>query len=367
MVHIDLEAVWTSPAGYHLCEMCKETFKDISVGPFGRLYTRNDLAGIKPPDTTFGPYIVTGGVNMLYGKWGSAKSFLALSWAAALTTGIPWNGYTTEPTNVIYWAAEGLNGLHSRLSAWETYHETVIPDDRFRVPQRSPALDKQTAFYSLAQLVDEAKATHLIIDTLIRIKGGLRENEADELGGYLLTELAHQICNEYGCSVTLVHHVGHEAKDRPRGSSSITDNVDGLYEIRNTGAGIRTLYVRKLKDQSFEDTPDNLRLISVGESAVLEPTVAVPLTDQQNEVLKALEQLSPRGEWIPSTIISAKAGVHRNRVREALGKLVGGFVDYRLGRGQASEYRLVRGARPIQEEVPGFGSVHPPDDMPDPY
>lgn len=336
--------------------------------PFGILYTRSMLEHIPPPETIYGPYIIRGGVNMLYGKWGTAKSFLLLSWAAHLATGTPWNGHTTkEPENVLYWAAEGQGGLHPRLTAWEQHHGVTIPDTAFIVPQKSPALDRDQTFDALSEVIDRTKARHLFIDTLIRVKGALRENEADELGGYLLTELAHRICREHDVSVTLAHHVGHEAKDRPRGSSSIADNLDGLYEIRDAGVGIKTLQVRKLKDQPSETTPDNFRLLPIGDSAVLIPTEDIPLTESGQEVLRALEEASRNGEWVSQTNLSGMAGVHRNTVATQLKALVGTKVDYRHRSGRSAEYRLIRRTDATQPDLHKDPIVQVPDDLPDPW
>jgi hypothetical protein len=336
--------------------------------PFGILYTRSMLEHIPPPETIFGPYIISGGVNMLYGKWGSAKSFLMLSWAAHLATGVPWNGHQREPENVLFWAAEGQGGLHGRLTAWEAHHGTRIEDSAFIVPQKSPSLDRDTSYEALAEVVERTKARHLFIDTLIRVKGSLRENEADELGGYLLSELAHRICVEYGCSVTLAHHVGHEAKDRPRGSSSIADNLDALYEIRDGGAGIKTLHVRKLKDQPMDTPPDNFRLVPVADSAVLVPTEDIPLTDAGRDVVAALEDAADTGDgWISQTRLVDLSGRSKNLVRDTLRPLLGTLVDKRTRPGKSTEYRLIQGNPQPSLEVSKIPNVHPSDDLPDPW
>jgi hypothetical protein len=341
---------------------------DRDANPFGILYTRTMLEHIPPPETLYGPYIISGGVNMLYGKWGSAKSFLMLSWAAHLATGTPWNGYQRDPENVLFWAAEGQGGLHGRLTAWEQHHDAQIHPPALIVPQKSPSLDRDVTFDALGEVIERTKARHLFIDTLIRVKGTLRENEADELGGYLLTELAHRICVEYDCSVTLAHHVGHEAKDRPRGSSSIADNLDALYEIRDGGAGIKTLHVRKLKDQPMDTPPDNFRLIPVADSAVLVPTDDIPLTDAGRDVVAALEDAADVGDgWISQTRLTDLSGRSKNLVRDTLRPLLGTMVDKRTRPGKSTEYRLIQGNPQPQVEVSKIPNVHPSDDLPDPW
>ena len=356
----------------------KTPTQKVEAGPFGKIYTRSDLADLKPPATVFGSYIVSGGVNMLYGQWGSLKSFLLLTWAAHLATGTPWNGHHIEqPETVLFWAPEGQGGLHGRLSAWETHHGLLIPDHRLRIPQKSPKLDKDESFVALARLVEETEASHLMIDTLIRVKGDLAENASDEVGGYLLTELAHRICDEYGCTVVTSHHVGHEAKDRPRGSSSISDNVDGLFQIKEAGNGIRSLHVRKLKDQPFDTAPDHLRLLQVDDSAVLVPADNLIVSDSQTKAVAALTRLGPNGEWVNQRRLAAAADLHLNTLRTSLHDLIGVTVDYREGKGTASEYRLLHEPNPSQPalrkpsdneaEVYKSAVVHPPDELPDPF
>ena len=351
-------------------ELAHQALQSAPETPFGTIYTRSELANLPAPETIYGPYIVKGGVNMLYGRWGTAKSFLVLSWAASLTTGTPWNEHNgVPPQNVIYWAAEGQGGLHHRLQAWEHHHGTPVPDMRFRVPQRSPALDREETYVALAKLVEEVEAHHLMIDTLIRVKGTLRENEADELGGYLLTELAHQICDEYGCSITLVHHIGHEAKDRPRGSSSITDNLDALYEIRDAGGDIKALSVKKLKDQPMDAEPDYFELRQVRDSAVLVPTKRIIVSDDAKTILDQMRQLGPDGQWVTKAVLAAACGWSDNTLRTKVAPLIGKALDYEEGRGKPSQYRLIPENEPEKTPLEGAqnGIAHPKSELPDPF
>jgi len=91
------------------------------------LLNRTALKALPDPEPLVDGVLDQGTVALLYGKWGSGKSFIALDWAASVATGRAWQGRSTEQRRVLYVAAEGAFGFKGRVDA----HRRP-PDDRVR-------------------------------------------------------------------------------------------------------------------------------------------------------------------------------------------------------------------------------------------
>lgn len=83
-----------------------------------RVVDREALSRLPKPTPMIGETLDRGNVAMLAGMWGSAKSFVALDWAACIATGKPWQGRRVDRGRVLYVIAEGAQGLSVRLDAW---------------------------------------------------------------------------------------------------------------------------------------------------------------------------------------------------------------------------------------------------------
>lgn len=92
------------------------------------LLSREDLRNLPEPEPLIDNVLDRGTTALLYGMWGTAKSFIALDWAACVATGKPWQGRETGPGRVLYVAAEGANGHRGRADAWEAGWQRDIGD-----------------------------------------------------------------------------------------------------------------------------------------------------------------------------------------------------------------------------------------------
>jgi hypothetical protein len=73
------------------------------------------------------------------------------------------------------------------------------------------------------------------VDTLSQTFAG-DENSATDIAGYL-RQLNAGIRARFNCTVIVIHHSGHAATERPRGSSAITANVDFMLGAYRPDAG----------------------------------------------------------------------------------------------------------------------------------
>ncbi|MCK6431873.1 MAG: AAA family ATPase [Aquabacterium sp.] len=204
-------------------------------------------------------------IGMMFGGSGTFKSFLMLDCALHVAHGMPWMGRRTRQGPVIYIAAEGGAGLWSRIDAWHRARSLSWGDLPFYVVPA--ALDLQADAW---RVVDAAQAVGVcpalvIVDTLSQTYAG-EENSAGEMAAYL-RELGARFRMMWGCAVMLVHHTGHNATERPRGSSVIRANVDFLLgAFRDEKEMLATVTCVKQKDgELFDDAVFQLRVMDIGE------------------------------------------------------------------------------------------------------
>ena len=164
-------------------------------------------------------------MGMIFGASGTFKSFLALDLCLSVANGKAWTGRKTDFGAVGYMAAEGGAGIYKRIVAWQ---DRVPPPDNFHVctvPLLLSAKDEVAALrQSIIALPEIPKL--IVIDTLSQTFAG-DENSSSDIASYLRM-INSEIREPFGATVLVIHHSGHSASERPRGSSAITANVDFL-------------------------------------------------------------------------------------------------------------------------------------------
>lgn len=171
-------------------------------------------------------------LGMIFGASGTYKSFLAIDHALHVAHGINWATRKTVEAPVVYLAAEGGAGIYRRVQAWHKHHELEFPDN-FHVCISPLVLSIERHVDLLVKAIEKmAKKPRLIyIDTLSQTFNG-EENSASDISNYLRL-INSNIRSHFNCTVIVIHHSGHAASERPRGSSAITANVDfmiGVYK-----------------------------------------------------------------------------------------------------------------------------------------
>jgi AAA domain len=196
---------------------------------------------------------------------------------------LQWLGRKTKAGEVVYIAAEGGLGLLSRIEAWHQRHGLDPSKARFRVCVRPLMLDKGGDIKALSDAIAEGEPPALIvIDTMAQTMTG-DENEAQAMSTYLRA-IGTYLRARYGAAVLIVHHTGHNAGDRARGSSAIGGNTDFVFRIDRPGdqmaAGMHCL---KQKDgDKGEVIPFVLERRTVGEDEDGEPVTSLVAFHQDN-------------------------------------------------------------------------------------
>lgn len=236
-------------------------------------------------------------VGVFFGGGGTFKSFIALDLALHVAHGLPWLGRRTKQGPVLFIAAEGGAGIWSRVQAWHTDRKLRWQDAPVQVVPAAVSLATDSW-----RVVDAAQAkgitpSMVVVDTLSQTYAG-EENSANEMAAYL-RELGMRFRQLWQCAVLVIHHSGHVATERPRGSSAIRNNVDFLMgAFRDETEMLATVSCIKQKDgELFPDATFSMRKVTLG-------------TDEDGDTVTSLvaRHLSSAEEVSEAMISEASAG-----------------------------------------------------------
>lgn len=223
---------------------------------------------------------------IVFGPPGAGKSFVVQDMAACIATGIDFHGHDCKQGRVIYVIGEGKSGVSRRLRAWAFDREIAldksVPFEA--VPLAVPMLDKQ-AVAAVCQSIEASQNSSqppalIILDTLARNFGEGDENSTQDMTKFIAA--VHELMEKFGCTVLIVHHSGHAAPERARGSSALKGAADTEFRVKQDGKKIVSFELTKSKDGPLQ-TPMkfNFKPIELGQrrdgssygSAVLTPAV----------------------------------------------------------------------------------------------
>lgn len=187
-------------------------------------------------------------LGMIFGASGTFKSFIALDYQLHRAWSLHWCGRKTRPGVPVFIAAEGGTGLIRRIKAWHIGRGLDWHQCTMRVVIVPLLLLRQAPALAEAIVSAGVEPADIVVDTLSQTFEG-NENAADEIAAYLRALRTHLV-ERFLCTVTVVHHSGHGATERPRGSSAIQANVDFLLGVFRQGddSMVSTVECLKLKD-----------------------------------------------------------------------------------------------------------------------
>lgn len=163
---------------------------------------------------------------MMYGRWGTGKSTLAIEISGAIAQGKPWHGHKVKQGRVIYIASEDAYGTRARLRALLKDQGITLDDldGRFLEIVSRPHLLKPDEIQELIRDLTPFGPSLIVIDTLSRATAGADENSVKDMS--LAIENAQSIINATGASVLFIHHTGKDESRGARGSSALPGGVD---------------------------------------------------------------------------------------------------------------------------------------------
>lgn len=204
-------------------------------------------------------------VGMIFGASQAFKSFVAIDAACHVVHGMPWLGKRTRKGPVVYIAAEGGAGIWKRVQAWHKARGIPFNDDVdfFVIPM---AVELRAEAWRVVEAVQALGITPamVVVDTVSQTYTG-EENSASDMAAYL-RELGNRFRALWHCAVALLHHTGHNATERPRGSSAILANLDWAHGVfRDEKEMMATVTNPKQKDvEPFADKTFSLTVQTIG-------------------------------------------------------------------------------------------------------
>lgn len=219
-----------------------------------KLLCRQDLHNLPSPEPLIDDVLDQGTTALLYGPWGSGKSFIALDWALSVATSRAWQTRATEERSVLYVAAEGAFGYRARVDAWEQGWQTKIQHGGhvFDMLPEPVNLTDRFEVMAFAELIRWGGYGFIVFDTLARCMVGADENSAKDCG--VVVDVLNRLrqCTPDGRGVVLAtHHTGKDGKTF-RGSSVFEAGADTVYSV-NTDGGVIILNREKRKDGPQQD------------------------------------------------------------------------------------------------------------------
>jgi hypothetical protein len=204
----------------------------------------------------------------LFGASSTFKSFVALSGALHIATGQEWLGLRTKKGPVVYCAAEGGAGIYRRAAAWAKVNlgQEFVPDFKICITPLNLTVQEEMASLRMDIAEMSERPVLIVLDTLSQMFGGGDENDATKVSEFFRAVNQH-LRAPFGSTVMIIHHTGYnvDAANRPRGSSAIAANLDGLLSIQRSDPEALTckMSIVKVKDGERPEIPFYFDLESV--------------------------------------------------------------------------------------------------------
>lgn len=228
-------------------------------------------------------------IGAIVGETGVGKSFLTIGMAACIASGKSHHGRQTNPVNVLYVAGEGHSGYKSRIEAWQDANGCRLSEELY-LTRGAVDISNTIELEPISQFCQEHDVGLVVFDTLHRCFSG-DENSAKDIGNAL--QNLGKSFTEKGIAILLVHHTGHSASNRGRGSSSLRAAFDWELLIEKTETGL-TVTPAKIKEGELFPA-ESFVMVKQCSSLVLQKTIsgrrALRLDRKQETILNALKSL----------------------------------------------------------------------------
>lgn len=234
------------------------------VGPrYYDLLTVADLSAMPAARYRVKSILPRDGLAAIFGPPGSAKTFLALNLAFAISEGDEWFGYRVEPCSVLYVCLEGQGGLPQRMQTYAEYHGAQ-GGKRLRFITEPFSLLLEDDLSALVRTINNSGLLPkvIVLDTFSAASAGADENSSADMGK--LIEAAKRIREECGGLVILVHHSGKDATKGLRGHSSLSAALDVVIHVTRNDER-RSWELAKSKDGADgKEHPFQLSTVELG-------------------------------------------------------------------------------------------------------
>jgi hypothetical protein len=247
------------------------------------------IAELAPTEWLVKDILPAGLTGIAYGESTSGKTFWAGDLWRCIGTGKDYHGHPVKKGPVFVLSGEGKAGRARRGAAWEMANDYKMgPEDKIFTSDMAAQLANEAGALAVIQAIEAQELPEnpvlVVIDTLTSQSSELDENRAQDVAIFL-DILNTYLRDKFGSTNLIIHHTGLTNKSRPRGSSSLYNNVDFVIRIQreDTEDHIVTVTNEKTKDGQ---TPSPMHF------EMKEYTVGNPDTDDR--FVDPLTSLAPR-------------------------------------------------------------------------
>jgi hypothetical protein len=254
------------------------------------VYTRDQLDQRPPREDAIEGFLPRCGLVLVAAWRGSGKSFLALAIAGAISTRQPtfWGRKVKTSGPVIYVCHEGEDGIQERVRAWEKVNGVRADRILWWTAPMDITDDQMRA--DLGLVARHLGAVAIILDPA-RTTGFKSEDTKDGAAYALALGLLKR---SFDGVVVVLHNSGYD-RTRERGSTTLGDACDQVFNIIKKPGGVRLVLPGRLRDDPDEEEPLMVYMIeSVPEtrSAVLVPAeleLAAAIDSLRDRIFKLIE------------------------------------------------------------------------------
>jgi hypothetical protein len=304
----------------------------------GRLLDAKGLRNLPPPVPLIEGWINKNSLGWIQGKWGNAKTFVAVDVGCCVSTGTDWHGHAVTQGTVLYLIAEGASGLSQRVDAWEAAYDREATGIIFLPVPIRMADPYGVDVAAFRMLLVEIRPALTIIDTQARVTVGAEENSSKDMG--LFVDGLESLRTESGSTMLPVHHEPRNGENL-RGSVALEGAADTIMRASKDG---NVVTVKNTKQKDAPEAADlMLGLVPSGESAVLSSHEGVGVigvaTESEERILKALWESFGSSEATSTKLLNV-SGLPEATYYRSLKSLVDKGKLFKREQGRSTYYRL---------------------------
>jgi hypothetical protein len=254
------------------------------------VYTRDQLDHLPPREDAIEGLLTRRGLVLIAAWRGSGKSFLALAIAGAFSAAqsMFWDRKVKASGWVVYVCHEGADGIQERVKAWEKINGVRTDHILWWTEPMDITDDQMRA--TLGLVARSLSAVAIILDPA-RTTGFKSEDTKDGAAYALALGLLKR---SFGGVVVVLHNSGYD-RTRERGSTTLGDACDQVFNIVKKPGGVRLVLPGRLRDNREED--DALMVYRIDsvpgtQSAVLvraKADLAESISDLRDRIFKLIE------------------------------------------------------------------------------
>ena len=241
------------------------------------------------------------GTGTIVSKYLGGKTFVAISLAASVASGLPFAGRAVLRRGAVLWfAAEGEREVDKRVRAAVKAlgcdpEEQPIYVQIASVPKLLSNGGEAAVMQIARQAERAAKAEFslplvlIAFDTMIK-SAGYKKSENDAVEVNNMIQVMEGISIRTKCFVLALDHMGKNEELGARGSSDKPSSVDVYVELKSNGGATRTFHAIKVKGEKGDDQIDFAIVETVFEDGQKTGYVRWGEWNKSDEIIKSLNK-----------------------------------------------------------------------------